>query len=76
MQTLTREKTTNIKNVLYVRSQKLAKSTVVSMDELFQLDQVLRCIDKWKLCQKFIFFPSQISLLKLRLEDTKLQNHN
>lgn len=41
MQTLT-EKTTNIKNVLYVRSQKLAKSTVVSMDELFQLDQVLR----------------------------------
>ena len=55
MQTLT-EKTTNIKNVLYVRSQKLAKSTVVSMDELFQLDQVLRCFDKWKFCQKFIGF--------------------
>jgi len=40
MQTLT-EKTTNIKKCL-VRSQKLAKSTVVSMDELFQLNQVLR----------------------------------
>ena len=72
MQTLT-EKTTNIKNVLYVRSQKLAKSTVVSMDELFQLDQVLRCFDKWKFCQKIHgFFPSQISLSKIRLEDTKL----
>ena len=60
MQTLT-EKTTNIKNVLYVRSQKLAKSTVVSMDELFQLDQVLRCFNKWKFCQKIHdFFPSLI----------------
>ena len=60
MQTLT-EKTTNIKKCL-VRSQKLAKSTVVSMDELFQLNQVLRCFDKWKFCQNsWVFFPVKLA---------------